>query len=119
MESNMIGAYGPWASGLSGQGPARLSFRQPRFQAAVIAVAMLLHHRVDLVADLGDLPPAEILVAAMIMQPEHDGESAPCAGWFQEDRLRRRSIRELPGQVLNMQTVVVQLVLDLSFGNSA
>ena len=32
----MIGAYGPWASGLSGQGPARLSFRQPRFQAGGI-----------------------------------------------------------------------------------
>ena len=36
MEANMIGAYGPWASGLSGQGPARLSFRQPRFQAGGI-----------------------------------------------------------------------------------
>ena len=29
----MIGAYGPWAAGLVGEGPARLSFRQPRFQA--------------------------------------------------------------------------------------
>ena len=38
MEANMIGAYGPWASGLSGQGPARLSFRQPRFQPAKIDV---------------------------------------------------------------------------------
>jgi dienelactone hydrolase len=36
MEANMIGAYGPWASGLSGQAPARLSFRQPRFQAGDI-----------------------------------------------------------------------------------
>ena len=32
----MIGAYGPWAAGLTGQGPARLSFRQPRFQAGEI-----------------------------------------------------------------------------------
>ncbi len=32
MESNMIGAYGPWATGLSGDGPARLSFRNDRFQ---------------------------------------------------------------------------------------
>jgi dienelactone hydrolase len=36
MDANMIGAYGPWAAGLIGEGPARLSFRQPRFQAAAI-----------------------------------------------------------------------------------
>ena len=32
MIPNMIGAYGPWAAGLSGDGPARLSFRNPRYQ---------------------------------------------------------------------------------------
>ena len=32
MNPNMIGAYGPWAAGLAGEGPARLSFRNPRFQ---------------------------------------------------------------------------------------
>jgi len=32
MIPNMIGAYGPWAAGLAGDGPARLSFRDPRFQ---------------------------------------------------------------------------------------
>ncbi len=32
MEPNMIGAYGPWAASLAGEGPARLSFRSPRFQ---------------------------------------------------------------------------------------
>lgn len=31
MEPNMIGAYGPWAASLAGDGPARLSFRNPRF----------------------------------------------------------------------------------------
>jgi dienelactone hydrolase len=36
MEPNMIGAYGPWAAGLIGEGPARLSFRQERFLAAGI-----------------------------------------------------------------------------------
>src|SRR5437763_7839628 len=30
MEPNMIGAYGPWAASLAGEGPARLSFRDPR-----------------------------------------------------------------------------------------
>ncbi len=32
MIPNMIGAYGPWAAGLAGDGPAKLSFRDPRFQ---------------------------------------------------------------------------------------
>lgn len=31
MEPNMIGAYGPWAAGLVGEGPARFSFRQERY----------------------------------------------------------------------------------------
>jgi dienelactone hydrolase len=34
MESNMIGAYGPWAAGLVGDGPARLSYRNPLVPAA-------------------------------------------------------------------------------------
>jgi dienelactone hydrolase len=34
METNMIGAYGPWAAGLVGDGPARLSFRNPLVPAA-------------------------------------------------------------------------------------
>jgi dienelactone hydrolase len=33
MEANMIGVYGPWAAGLVGDGPARLSFRQPQIPA--------------------------------------------------------------------------------------
>lgn len=33
IEPNMIGAYGPWATSLVGEGPARLSFRQPRFES--------------------------------------------------------------------------------------
>lgn len=32
MIPNLIGAYGPWAAGLAGDGPARLSFRQPQFK---------------------------------------------------------------------------------------
>src|SRR4051794_27089329 len=31
IEPNMIGAYGPWAASLVGEGPARLSFRNDRF----------------------------------------------------------------------------------------
>ena len=32
IEPNMIGAYGPWAASIVGDDPARLSFRQARFQ---------------------------------------------------------------------------------------
>jgi dienelactone hydrolase len=31
MDPNMLGAYGSWAASLLGEGPARLSFRSPRF----------------------------------------------------------------------------------------
>jgi dienelactone hydrolase len=31
-EPNMLGAYGPWAAAIAGDGPARLSFRNPRFR---------------------------------------------------------------------------------------
>jgi hypothetical protein len=31
MEPNMIGAYGEYVDSLLGEGPAALSFRQPRF----------------------------------------------------------------------------------------
>ncbi|MGH9840715.1 MAG: alpha/beta hydrolase family protein, partial [Blastocatellia bacterium] len=33
MKETMLGAYGDWASAHLGEGPARLSFRQPRFRA--------------------------------------------------------------------------------------
>lgn len=33
MDQNMLGAYGPWAAGLAGDGPAPWSFRNPRFAA--------------------------------------------------------------------------------------
>jgi dienelactone hydrolase len=33
MDPNMIGAYGPWAANIVGDGPARLSFRHARFAA--------------------------------------------------------------------------------------
>ncbi len=36
MASSMIGAYGPWAAGLLGEGPARLSFRQDQFRSGSI-----------------------------------------------------------------------------------
>jgi dienelactone hydrolase len=32
MQPNMIGAYGPWAAAIAGGGPARLSYRNPRFR---------------------------------------------------------------------------------------
>src|SRR5436305_261775 len=31
MDPNMLGAYGPWAASLVPDGPARLSFRNPKF----------------------------------------------------------------------------------------
>jgi dienelactone hydrolase len=64
MEPNMIGAYGPWAAGLLGDGPARLSFRNPRFPAADIegwrAQARGRLGACLLQPDSGGLPKAQI-----------------------------------------------------------
>lgn len=60
----MIGAYGPWAASLAGEGPGRLSFRGPRFDAgrldewrreALGRVADLLRS-----PDAGGVPDAEV-----------------------------------------------------------
>jgi dienelactone hydrolase len=62
MEPNMIGAYGPWAAGLAGEAPARLSYRNPRFgdlepwrRAALARVRECL-----LSPDAGGVPKAEL-----------------------------------------------------------
>ncbi len=60
----MIGAYGPWAASLLGEGPARLSFRNPRFLPEDLVAWR--HQALDRVADLmiepegGGIPQAEV-----------------------------------------------------------
>lgn len=62
MEPNMIGAYGPWAASLVGEGPARLSFRNPRFQdiEAWRKTALERVNALLLSPDAGGLPQAEL-----------------------------------------------------------
>ena len=62
MEPNMIGAYGPWAAGLAGEGPARLSFRQARFgdvDAWRVEARVRVRDRL-LMPEAGGLPKAEL-----------------------------------------------------------
>src|SRR4051812_27931383 len=62
LEPNMIGAYGPWAASIVGEGPARLSFRNPSFrdldawrrQARERVQALMLS------PDTGGVPRAEV-----------------------------------------------------------
>lgn len=62
MEPNMIGAYGPWAASLVGEGPARLSFRNPRFQdiEAWRKTALERVNALLLSPDAGGPPQAEL-----------------------------------------------------------
>jgi dienelactone hydrolase len=64
MNPNMIGAYGPWASNLLGEGPARLSFRQPRFSADRMdgwrTEARQRLHACLLQPDSGPVPKAQV-----------------------------------------------------------
>src|SRR5262249_33881595 len=72
----------------------------------VVVLVVGLHHRMELIAELRDLPPAEILLSTMVMEPQHGGEPPARAGRLEEDGLRGRPVRELPAQVLDMQSVV-------------
>jgi dienelactone hydrolase len=64
MIPNMIGAYGPWAAGLLGDGPGRLSFRQARFSKSQIdpwrKQARERLHACLLQPEIGGVPRAEV-----------------------------------------------------------
>ncbi|QDV32791.1 alpha/beta hydrolase family protein [Tautonia plasticadhaerens] len=64
MEPNMLGAYGPWAASLLGEGPARLSFRNPDFAPAGLEPWRLGTRRrvaeLMMEPDAGGVPRAEI-----------------------------------------------------------
>ncbi len=72
MEPNMIGAYGPWAAGLVGDGPGRLSFRGGRFRPEDIdawrSEARARPHACLLQPKTGGVPRGEVQHAL-----EHDG----------------------------------------------
>ncbi len=83
--------------------------------ATVIVVAMRFHRRVKIGAQLGDLPPTEVLVAAVVVQPKHGRKPSPHPLGLQHNRFRRRPVRKLPAQMLDMKPIVVKLMLDLGF----
>ncbi|WZO99899.1 hypothetical protein EP7_001517 [Isosphaeraceae bacterium EP7] len=65
MEPSMIGAYGPWAASITGDGPARLSFRQDRYKADEIGVWRVQARKAFedrlLTPDTGGTPKAEVI----------------------------------------------------------
>lgn len=58
MQQNMIGAYGPWAAALNGEGPAALSFRRPEWSDLDAWRAAARQRLLDCLArpDTGGLP---------------------------------------------------------------
>src|SRR5262249_35167564 len=77
------------------------------------------HHRVNLVADLRDLSPSEVLVSAMVVQSQYSRKPAPRAGRFEQHRLCRGPVRKLPAQVLDVQPAVLELMLELGLGSGS
>lgn len=78
MEPNMIGAYGPWAAGLAGDGPARFSFRNDRFHdldAWRKEARSRLHDRL-LQPETGGVPRVEVR-----SQSEYDGLTIEHLRW--------------------------------------
>jgi dienelactone hydrolase len=80
VDLNMIGAYGPWAAGLAGDGPARLSFRNPGFPVGDLEVwRRLARERLRLCLmqpDAGPVPKAQLQ-----HQLVHDGLHIEHLSW--------------------------------------
>jgi dienelactone hydrolase len=80
MQPNMIGAYGPWAAGLVGEGPTRLSFRNARFAAGDLEVwrAQALERLRECLMqpDTGGVPKAQVQ-----HQLVHDGLHVEHLSW--------------------------------------
>src|SRR5262249_2273447 len=74
---------------------------------------MLLHHGMKVVGDLSNLAGSEELVPAVVVEREHRGQRTLGILRFEEVRLGRRSVGQLPLQVLDVEAVVVELVLKL------
>jgi dienelactone hydrolase len=63
MQPNLIGAYGPWAAALLGDGPAALSFRNPAWSDLEAWRSAARGRLLDCLASRpagGDLPPVEV-----------------------------------------------------------
>ncbi len=76
----MIGAYGPWAASIAGDGPARLSFRNPKFAVADLDAwrrqARERFRAGVLMLETGGVPRAELQ-----HQFEHDGLTIEHRRW--------------------------------------
>ncbi len=80
MDTNMIGSYGPWAAGLAGDAPARLSYRNARFSARDLdrwrTLARERLHGCLMQPDTGAVPRAELQ-----HQLVHDGLHVEHLSW--------------------------------------
>jgi dienelactone hydrolase len=68
MELNTIGAYGQFAAAILGEGPAELSYRNPRFDDLEQWRAQAKAKAMELIAqpDTGGTPEAEVVVSAVV-----------------------------------------------------
>ncbi len=80
MATSMIGAYGPWAAGLMGDGPGELSFRQPKFTLEAIDL-WRKEARAQLLASLMQPPSGGIPQAQVHHQLDHDGLHVEHLSW--------------------------------------
>ncbi len=70
MEPNILGAYGPWAASLVGDGPARLSYRQSRFRDLGDWKAIARARYLECLLPFDSGPPVKVEVEH---QYEYDG----------------------------------------------
>lgn len=87
-----------------GKAPAR-DLVGPRC-STVGGFPVALHHRVGLGIHPHDLSFSEVLVPRMVMECKDPGEPARGAMRFEKVRLRPGPIRELPGKLFDIQTIM-------------
>ena len=83
--------------------------------AAVIFCLMLGHHRMNIRTDVADLPRAEILIAAVVVEGDHRRKLALGSSGLEDDRFGGGTVRELPREMLDIESVELERVLDFGF----
>jgi hypothetical protein len=73
---------------------------------------------VQVVGDLGDFSPAEVFVPAVIVQGQHAGQTPLSRSGLEKHGFGRRAVGQLPTEMLDVQSVIHELMLHLRLRHS-
>ena len=73
---------------------------------------MLNHEGMGILGHAGDFSQSEVLVATVIVKGDHGGQFALCSGRFQDEGFGWRAKGKLPLQMLDVESIELQLMLN-------